>query len=388
MKGHVRKRGSKWCFVLDIGTDPTTGKRKQKWFSGFKTKKEAEKAMIDKMHELEQGMYVEPSKTTIKEYFEQWLEDYAKSALRPTSFQTYYTLIHQHIIPSIGHITLQQLQPMHLQRFYNEQLQRGRVDGKGGLSSQSVVKLHVIIKSALGHAVKWQLINRNVADLADPPAIRKRDIITLEADEVTHFLELAKESRYYIAFLLAISTGLRRGEILGLRWKDIQFEEKRASIQKNLVVVKGTPLLQEPKTKGSKRSISLPTTTVDALRKYKKVQAQEKLKQGALYQDNDLIVTTRFGTPVNPRHLLRSFYNLIKKANLPSIRFHDLRHTHATLMLQQGVHPKIVSERLGHSNTRITMDIYSHVLPSMQEEAVDQFEEMFLKNSHSKTKML
>jgi integrase len=387
MKGHVRKRGSKWCFVLDIGTDPTTGKRKQKWFSGFKTKKEAEKAMIDKMHELEQGMYVEPSKTTIKEYFEQWLEDYAKSALRPTSFQTYYTLIHQHIIPSIGHIT-QQLQPMHLQRFYNEQLQRGRVDGKGGLSSQSVVKLHVIIKSALGHAVKWQLINRNVADLADPPAIRKRDIITLEADEVTHFLELAKESRYYIAFLLAISTGLRRGEILGLRWKDIQFEEKRASIQKNLVVVKGTPLLQEPKTKGSKRSISLPTTTVDALRKYKKVQAQEKLKQGALYQDNDLIVTTRFGTPVNPRHLLRSFYNLIKKANLPSIRFHDLRHTHATLMLQQGVHPKIVSERLGHSNTRITMDIYSHVLPSMQEEAVDQFEEMFLKNSHSKTKML
>lgn len=344
--------------------------------------------MIAQIHELEQGMYVEPSKTTLKEYFVRWLEDYAKTALRPTSFQTYYTLIHQHIIPSIGHITLQQLQPMHLQRFYNEQLQKGRVDGQGGLSAQSVVKLHVIIKSALGHAVKWQLINRNVADLADPPAIRKKDIVTLNAEEVAHFLELAKESRYYITYLLAITTGLRRGEILGLRWKDIHFEEKRASIQKNLVVVKGTPILQEPKTNGSKRSISLPITTVEALKKYKRIQSQEKLKQGINYQDNDLIVATSVGTPVNPRNLPRSFYQLMKKANLADIRFHDLRHTHATLMLQQGVHPKIVSERLGHSNTRITADIYSHVLPSMQEEAVDQFEKMFLENSQTKAKLL
>ncbi|MBA4543961.1 MULTISPECIES: site-specific integrase [Thermoactinomyces] len=381
MKGHVRKRGSKWCFVLDIGQDPQTGKRKQKWFSGFKTKKEAEKALIQKIHELEQGTFVEPAKTTLKEYMERWLEDYAKTALRPSTLQTYKTYINAHIIPTLGAITLQQLQPMHLQRFYNEKLTNGRVDGEGGLSPHTVRYLHVILKEALGHAVKWQLLSRNVADLADPPALGKKDIITLEPEEVTLFLDHARKDRLYIAFLLAITTGLRRGEILGLRWKDINFEAKTASIRKNLVVVNGKPVLQEPKTKGSIRSVSLPSTTIEELKKHKRIQNQEKLLAGAGYQDNDLIVATSVGTPVSPRNLLRSFYRIIKKANLPDIRFHDLRHTHATLMLKQGEHPKIVSERLGHSNTRITMDIYSHVLPNMQQEAVDRFEKMFLENS-------
>jgi integrase len=383
MKGHVRKRGSKWCFVLDTGRDEKTGRRKQKWFSGFNTKKEAERAMVSKINELEKGSFVEPSKTTLKEYLEQWIEDYAKTTLRPSTLQTYKTYINNHIIPSLGSFTIQQLQPMHLQRFYNEKLTNGRVDGKGGLSPSTVRYLHVIIKEALGHAVKWQLLSRNVADLVTPPSIRKKEIITMETDEITKFLSYAQGDRLYIAFLLAVFTGLRRGEILGLRWKDINMEAKTASIRKNLVVVEGKLVLQEPKTNGSIHSVSLPSTTIEALKKHKRIQNQEKLKMGINYQDNDLIVATSLGTPVSPRNLLRSFYRIIERADLPKISFHALRHTHATLMLKQGEHPKIVSERLGHSNTRITMDIYSHVLPNMQQEAVDRFERMFLSNKKS-----
>jgi integrase len=381
MKGHVTKKGNRWYFVVDTGVDPTTGKRKQKWFSGFKTKKEAEKAMIKKLHELEQGTYIEPQKTTLGNYLSRWLDDYASTALRPTTFETYSALIRTHIIPSLGAVTLQQLQPMQLQRFYNEKLEQGRVNGNGGLSAQTVRYFHAILREALGHAVKWQLLSRNVAELASPPAIRKKEIITLDADEVAQFLLYAREDRLYIAFLMAVTTGLRRGEILGLRWKDLNFNANTVSIRKNLVLVNNKPILQEPKTQGSIRSITLPLVTIEALKKYKTLQDQEKHKIGSHYQDHHLIVATSLGTPVSPRNLLRSFKRIIEKANLPEIRFHDLRHTHATLMLKQGEHPKVVSERLGHSSTRITLDIYSHVLPNMQQEAVERFEKMIQDSS-------
>lgn len=378
MKGSVTKKGGKWYFVVDVGINPTTGKRKQQWFSGFKTKKEAEKGLVKKLHEMETGMYVEPNKITLGEFLERWLEDYAQSALRPSTLDTYSIYTRKHIIPSLGSIKLNQLQPMHLQRFYTEKLEHGHTDNQKGLSPETVRYFHSIIRKALGQAVQWQLVNRNVAELANPPLIRKKEIITLDLEQVTQFLEFAKTDRLYIAFLLAVSTGLRRGEILGLRWKDIDLEANTASICKNLVMVKGKRVLQEPKTKGSNRLVSLPSSLVQELKKHKAIQNQEKLTC-TCYQDNDLVVATSLGTSVGPRNLLRSFYRLLEKAELPKIRFHDLRHGHATMMLKQGEHPKIVSERLGHSNTRITMDIYSHVLPNMQKEAVDRFDEMMLE---------
>jgi integrase len=200
-------------------------------------------------------------------------------------------------------------------------------------------------------------------------------------DGIQKFLSLARKDRLYIAFLLAVTTGLRRGEVLGLRWKDIDVDSKKASIRKNLVAIDNRPVLQDPKTKGSYRSVTFPAMTIEELKNHQKVQHQEKLLAGEAYQDNDLIVATSIGTPIGPRNLLRSFYRILEKGNLPKMRFHDLRHTHATLMLQQGEHPKIVSERLGHANTRITMDTYSHVLPNMQQEAVDRFEKMLLDSS-------
>lgn len=233
--------------------------------------------------------------------------------------------------------------------------------------------------------MKWQLVSRNVAEFADPPSIRKKEILPLEAEEVKLFLHYANEDRLYIAFLLAVTTGIRRGELLGLRWKDIDMDAKTASIRKNLVLINNKPVLQEPKTNGSVRMITLPSMAINALKDHKQMQDQEKLQAGFAYQDHDLIIATSLGTPISPRNLLRSFKRILNKGNLPKIRFHDLRHTHATLMLKQGEHPKIVSERLGHSNTRITMDIYSHVLPNMQKEAVERFEKIFIANEERDT---
>ncbi|MBD1371250.1 site-specific integrase [Hazenella sp. IB182357] len=383
MRGHVRKRGKKWCFVLDIGRDPETGKRKQKWFSGFNTKKEAEKEMVNKMNELEKGTFISSSKLTFSEYLDNWLQDYAKGSVGPTTFQLYSTLIRTHIIPSLGAITLEQLQAPHIQRFYNNMLEKGRIDGNGGVSPAYIQRIHSVLRRSLGHAVKWQLLTRNVALLTEPPKVRKKEITTFEIEEVKQFLTHSKDDRLYIAFVFAITTGLRRGEILGLRWKDINMETNTASIRKNLVLVKGKPTLQEPKTNGSVRLITLPSMIMQVLKDHKKVQNQEKSQAGEAYQDNGLIIATSFGTPVDPTNLVRSFKRILKASDLPNIRFHDLRHTHATLMLKQGEHPKIVSERLGHSNTRITMDIYSHVLPNMQQEAVDRFEKMLLRDGEN-----
>lgn len=385
MKGHVRKRGRKWCFVLDVGQDPTTGKRKQKWFSGFKTKKDAEKAMAKTIHELDQGTYVEPKKITLAEYLPEWLDNHGKHNLKPTTYATYSCFIKNHIIPSLGSLTLNQLQPLHLQKFYTKKLENGRTDGKGGLSPQSVRYLHAILRKALDHAVKWQIINRNVAKFVDPPPITKIEITTLTSEQVADFLYHAKNDRYYIAFLLAVTTGLRRGEILALRWQDIDFQSKVASIRRSLVLVDNKTVFQDPKTYGSQRSISLPNLVMIELERHQRIQRQERISKGNTYQNNDLIITTSLGTPVSPRNLLRSFKKILKKASLPDIRLHDIRHTHATLMLQQGEHPKIVSERLGHSNTRVTLDTYSHVLPNMQKDAVERFEKYYLNFNHSQT---
>lgn len=383
MRGHVRRRGKKYCFVLDMGRDPETGKRQQKWFSGFESKDEAEKAMIAKIHEINQGMFVKPNKMTLGEYLENWLQDYAQNALRPTTFDSYSYLVRRHIIPSLGFLTLEKLQATHIQRFYSKMLKSGLIKNSGGLSPGTVRKIHGILRIALNHAVKWQLVNRNVATLAEPPKNHKKEIATLDLKEVKQLLFNAQGDRYYIAFLLAVTTGLRRGEILGLRWKDVDMEAGMASIRKNLVMVNNKPVLHEPKTNRSVRMITLPSMVLQALKEHREIQNQEKIKAGAVYQDHDLIVTTHFGTPVIPQNLWKRLKEILMETGLPDIRFHDLRHTHATLLLKQGEHPKIVSERLGHSSISTTLDTYSHVVPNMQYETVERFEKMFFHDDGS-----
>ncbi|MCD8501373.1 MAG: site-specific integrase [Bacillaceae bacterium] len=227
--------------------------------------------------------------------------------------------------------------------------------------------------------MKYGLIQKNPVELVDAPRPQKKEMKTWNEEEVRQFLDVAESSRYYIVYLLAVTTGMRRGEILGLRWQDIDFKLKTLSIKQTLSN-RGDEF-QETKTSSGNRSVSLPTVTIEQLKKHKKMIAQEKLLAGNCYVNLDLVVCTSLGNKLHPRNLLREFKRLTDLAEVAPIRFHDLRHTHATLMLKQGVHPKIVSERLGHSNIKITLDTYTHVLPGLQQAAAEKFGEVLLEKA-------
>ncbi|MGC4378312.1 site-specific integrase [Fictibacillus sp. Mic-4] len=362
MKGHVRKRGNKWCFVLDLKSDD--GKRRQKWFSGYRTQKEAEKAMAKMITEINEGTYIEPSKEKFSDFLATWLE-LKKTKVRQTTFDTYNMYTKNHILPTIGHYRLDQLNAVHLEKLYINLSQH--------LAAKSILKVHEIIRNALGYAKTKGFVRENVALLAETPKVTRKEMKVWNEEEVRRFLEVAKGDRLYIAFHLALTTGMRRGEILGLRWKDIDVKNKMLSI--NQTLSKDGSHFQPAKSEGSYRSIALAQSTLDELAKHYKMVREERFRYGREYQNLDLVVCTTLGTKVLPRNLSRKWYSLLKKADVSKIRFHDLRHTHATLMLKQGIHPKIVSERLGHSSVQITLDTYSHILPGLQEAAAAKFDE-------------
>jgi integrase len=382
MRGHVRKRGNKWCVVLFVGYDENTGKKKYKWFSGFDKKKEAETFMAAKIQEIDSGGYIEPSKETFGAYMERWLED-KKTQIRPGTYRKYAWLVNRHIIPALGHMELSKLKPQHLQSFYTKL----RTNEKP-LSNRSILHTHMILHDALDRAVKWGLVARNVAEAVDPPKPDRVEMHAWTIDEVRKFLDVAKESRYYIVFILAITTGMRKGEILGLRWSDVDLENARLYVKQTLTYVKGEPVFLEPKTDKGKRLVALPPDVVDVLRKHRKNQAQEKLLFGPGYEESGLVVTRVDGRPVYPRTLDKHWYKYVELAGVQKIRFHDLRHTHASLLLQQGVHPKIVSERLGHSTINITLDTYSHVLPGLQEQVAKEFGEALFGDKKKRSNTL
>ena len=380
MKGHVRKRGSKWCFVVDVGKD-ANGKRIRKWVSGFDTKKEAEKAMTAKLQEIHSGLYVEPAKETMESYMTTWLADKA-SQVRPSTYRGYAWLINRHIIPGLGRIKISDLRPQHLQTFY-----RNLQKQEKPLSNRSILHTHMILHEALDRALKWGLIARNVADAVDPPRPETKQNRIWTPEDVRRFLEAneKEDPRFFAGFVLGIMVGMRKGEILGLRWSDIDWKQSVAHINQSLTWVNGGPRFLEPKTDRSRRAVALSPETIEVLKKHRSHQAPERLLYGQAYQEYDLVLCRVDGRPVHPRTFDAAWYRALDRADVPRIRFHDLRHTHASLLLAQGVHPKIVSERLGHSTINVTLDIYSHVLPGLQKEVANQFDDViFRRNSGEK----
>lgn len=365
MSGSVKKEGNTWYFVIDLGKDLLTGKRIQKKKRGFKTKKEANTALAETLNEVNKGTYVEPSKILFSDYLNQWLHD-KQINIMPSTYSNYRWLVDKHINPYLGNVELSKLNPMIIQKFYNDLVL------KGSLAQENIQKIHSLIKDSLNKAERWGLISKNVASLVDRPKAYKKEMSVWTIEEVKEFLIAAKDDRLFVAFILAISTGMRQAEILGLRWKDLDTEDSSISIVQTLSH-DGKTLKTGTKTKAGMRKVHLPLETLQILQKHKRLIELEKKQNSPLYTDNDLIVCTTVGTPVIPRNLMRSYYRLISNAKLTKIRFHDLRHTHATLLLKQGVNPKIVAERLGHADIRITLDTYSHLMPSMQKEATAEF---------------
>lgn len=374
---HIFKRGDRWAGSVELPRDPVTGKRKRKWASG-RTKDEVEKKLIKVLHSVHTGTYTETSKIILAKYFENWLRD-IKPDLTPQTYAGYEIIVNKHLIPKLGNIHLNKLQPIHIQNYITEARKEGRADGKGGLSSRTILHHYRLLNRALKNAVKLQLITRNVCDAVDSPRPDKFEPTVPERDAFITILEAAKDTKYEVPVYLAATTGMRRGEVLGLKWEDINFENSTLRVMRALSITEEGLELKAPKTKKSKRTIVLAPTMIDVLTKHKARQAECKLLLGKDYKKNDLVVCLDDGQPIHPNSFSDGFHDFLKNNKLPRIRFHDLRHTHATQLLELGIHPKIVSERLGHSTINITLDTYSHVMPNMQRDAVQQLDEKILK---------
>jgi integrase len=367
VRGSIIKRGTTYSVVLDLGRGPD-GKRVRRWHSGYRTKKDAERARTELLAQVDHGSYVEPSRMTVAVFLrEQWLPGLT-GKVRPTTLDGYQRTVERYVVPAVGGVLLQRLTPAHLNGLY------GRLQADGGrngrpLSPRTVLAVHVAISKALGDAARWGLVVRNVAQLADPPKPGRHDMQTWSAAELRAFLEHVAGDRLYAAWLLAASTGMRRGEILGLRWADVDLDRARVSVRQTLVVANYRVVVSQPKTNRGRRSIALDPRTVAALRAWRTAQVAERLAWGPSWTDSGLVFTREDGSLIHPHRLSTWFSRLVKAAGLPPIRFHDLRHTHASLALAAGVSTKVVSERLGHATSSFTADTYMHVTPALEEQA-------------------
>ena len=335
---------------------------------GFKTKREAKAAEAEALRRIRDGMFVEPSRLTVGAYLtEMWLPSMA-SQVRATTLGGYRHNVRAYIVPRLGDIPLQRLTTARVGALYGELVASGGQNGRP-LSPKTVRYVHTTLRRALRDAMADGLVVRNVAAQARPPRARRVEMHTWTAAEVGAFLASVREDRLYAAWLLLATLGLRRGELLGLRWPDVDLTSGRIAIRNTLVMVDGKPAMAEPKTAKGRRSLTLAPQVLEAVRVHRAHQAAERLSWGADYTDSGLVVTTEDGRPMHPESLSSLFVRQAKRAGLSPIRLHDLRHSVASILLAKGVHPKVVSEQLGHATIALTLDTYSHVIPSLQQEA-------------------
>ena len=353
MKGHIRKRGNRWSIVVDAGVHPETGRRRQKWYSA-RTRREAERKLVEVLGELNKGGPApEPARMRLGEYLRQWLRDYAEDGVRARTTQGYATIINRHLIPKLGGVRLGELTASHIQAYQAKALREGRVDGRGGLSPQTVRHHRTLLSVTLNQAVKWELVSRNVAQAVRAPRVRKREPRFLTIDEIERLLSAARDTPYYTAIHLALYSGLRRSELCGLRWQDVDLDRGELSVAQTMIRLNGRGIvLEEPKRGASRRSIALSEAPIRVLRDHKPAENSR----------GDLVLN------LLPDTLSHGLMDIVEAAGL-DVSLHDLRHTHASLMIRAGVPMKVVQERLGHASILTTMDLYAHIMPGMQEDA-------------------
>jgi integrase len=437
MRGTVTKKGGKWYVVVERPTDPLTGKRRPKWHSGFKTKKEAERARIDLLSKLDRGEYVEPSQQTLADYLVEWLIA-IEHTVRPSTFDSYKRNMHNHVIAHIGSTTLSRVDAVTLNGLYGMLLSSGRrrpsqtgrgyspeivdraielrclefsltetaeilqtefeeaaalnkntlnsllrrraersctviEDQPSGLDRRTVNYIHTILHRALKDAVRWNRLARNPADAADPPrgAAKSDGVHAWDAATLRSFLGTSRESgdRMRALWVLLATTGMRRGEALGVRWSDVDLDAGRLRVVQTITQVRSKVSVGEPKTSSGRRSIALDDGSVAVLRSHRKLMLEERLLVGPDFSDSGLVFHYPDGSCLRPDAVSAQFLRRVERQRLPRLTLHGLRHTWATLALEQGIHPRVVQERLGHSTIAITLGIYSHVSPTLHDEA-------------------
>ena len=379
MNGHVYQRGKTFTIIYDLGKDPITGKRKQKSVGGFKSKPEAKAALRKILVEIDEGKYLEPSKETFSSYIEKWFNQHYRARVEETTGKTREYMLNKHLIElnpfkdkPLGSIDTEDIDNLYNLKFDE------------GYSPSYIRQMHNMLNKVFTQACKWKKLSYNPVQDADPPSIKKEEIIIWSMESVNQFLDACLGRRYYMTFYLALYTGMRRGEILGLQWSDIDFDQKVIFVNRSLAYLpqKGY-VFKKLKTISSRRQIPLSEKVIDKLRLHKKWQDQEKDRFKGMYLDNDLVVCTRDGKPLDPQNVLRDMNICREKANVPKIRFHDMRHTHASILISLGVDVVVVSKRLGHINPRVTLETYAHIVPNKQDGVADLFEEA-LENHRNK----
>jgi integrase len=380
VRGSIIKRGNSYRLKVSLGKDPNTGKYISQYETVNGNKKDAEKRLNELIHQHETGTFVKPGKATVSDHLNQWLKDYAYPNLSPNTALGYESIIKSHLIPKFGNVLLTQLRPEMVQRYITDKLSHGRASGQGGLSNRTVRHHIVCLHTALQNSIKIGLLIRNPVDAITIPRAQRHEMRTMNEVDIHIFLEMARNTQYYAIFYTLLFTGMRRSELLALKWHDIDLLLLQISVNKSLHQLRGGQfVIRQPKTEKSRRVVALTPSNATLLKEYQ--ESQNKLRESLGYPkltENDLVFCHFNGKPFLPNTITHNWIKLVRRLGLKGIRLHDARHTHASLMLKQGVHPKIVQERLGHSSISITLDTYSHVAPGLQQSAARTFDNIVL----------
>jgi integrase len=371
MKGHIRERSpGKWAIILDLYDEK--GERRRKWHSFAGTKRQAEQECARLVTLMTTGSYIEATKQTVAEFLDEWLR-FIKPSVAPKTLERYTEICRKSIAPQIGDVVLAKLKTDRIDAGFSQALQTGRRDGKGGLSPRTVHHMRRVLIKALNQAVIWERLSRNPATATTPPKVERQKMLAYDAGQTAELLDAIRPTRMFIPTLLAVMCGLRRGEILALRWRHVELGDnmRRLAVVQSAEQTTDGVRYKEPKS-GRARTVALSSTVIAELKAHRVRQAEEQLRLGLRPDADSFVVAQVDGSPLQPRSLTHEWVRIIGKTSLPRIRFHDLRHTHASQMLAAGVHPKIASERLGHATIGITLDLYSHVMPGMQADAAEQ----------------
>ena len=371
-RGYIRQRGKGlYNVAVSLGKDLKTKRYRYQWTTVRGTEKDAKRKLTELLHQADTGVLIQSGKIRLELFLQDWLKDYVLPNLSPRTAEGYEHICRHHFIPSLGNVTLNGLKPEHLQHFYSEKL-------SNGLSAQTVRHHHTCLHKALQTAVEWGLLARNPADAVRPPRAQGIEMQTWDSDEITTFLEAARQTPYFALYHTALFTGMRRSELLALRWCDLDLLLCKIYVTRSLHVLIGSKvIIRQPKTAKGKRMIDLSPLATSVLREHREKQQLDRAMLGVPLKDDDLVFSDLEGKPLLPNTVTHNWIKLVRRTGLKPIRLHDARHSHASLMLKQGTHPKVVQERLGHASIQVTLDIYSHVAPGLQEAAAARFDQAF-----------
>jgi integrase len=364
----AKRKDGRWAARITTGY--LDGKQQRRWLYG-KTREEVARKLSQALINQQQGLPHTDGRVSLSDFMETWLVDIAKPSLRPSTYVRYEQIFQQHLKPRLGHMRLAKLTPHDVQKLLNVKLEEG-------LAAASVRQIHAVLRSALKWALKQQLILRNVATLVSPPSVPKAKVESLGVEESRRFIEATRGNRLEAFWILALATGLRNGEIRGIRWSDLDLEAEPKTLRVSAALqrIDGKLQLVEPKSNSGYRTIALPTFAVSALAAHRTRQLEQRLKAGSKWQESGYVFTTRRGTPLDSSNVSRYYKRVLEKAGIPAHRFHDLRHTCATLLGLQGADARTIMEILGHSQISLTMNTYTHVLNQQKRAAAEKLNDL------------